>query len=546
MAINNEEFHGGNQSRRSYLKSVIGTGLSFNVLAANRRWATGAESGSWIEQLQHTPDEVPLRRSLSSLLQSDPDGILDSYREAVRVMKELPDEDPRSWRNQAFIHEQGQHGNWLFLPWHRAYLFYFEEICRELSGNPDFALPYWDWIDDPQVPDPFEGGPDNPLYDPSRNITSSRNVALDIEITSVAFDSIVRLLGEPNFLSFGGGRPIPGRPLGSSSGNLEFGAHNIIHGHIGGNMGNVFTAPLDPLFWLHHCMIDYLWWGWNTILEHPNPDDPDWQHASFAGHFVDAQGQRVEDVSVLATLSMPTVYELMDGDPRPVTNDDEVTNLRSLSLGDRSIAQALDERHRSPFDHWSDADPEEGSEETATVDLELVDRVHLDRDLVVRVNHPIHVPTNVLVGDVRPYLTEEDRGRIGLMLTEILPPEHGDFLVRTFVNLPEATTDTDLESPHYAGEFSFLLAGEHTHDHDLSYVVDLTDTIYELDRRGVISGDEPLGVQFVATPFEGRDSDEEFTIGSLDLTVTRSIIDDEVVERNPREGILCPVESTDY
>ena len=32
-----------------------------------------------------------------------------------------------------------------FLPWHRAYLLYFETEMQYLLGDPSFALPYWDW-----------------------------------------------------------------------------------------------------------------------------------------------------------------------------------------------------------------------------------------------------------------------------------------------------------------------------------------------------------------------------------------------------------------
>ena len=53
----------------------------------------------------------------------------------------LPAADGRSWNKQALIHNNHcTHGNWWFLPWHRAYLFYFEAICRKLTGNNDFAL----------------------------------------------------------------------------------------------------------------------------------------------------------------------------------------------------------------------------------------------------------------------------------------------------------------------------------------------------------------------------------------------------------------------
>ncbi|MCA6108064.1 tyrosinase family protein [Bradyrhizobium sp. CNPSo 4026] len=35
---------------------------------------------------------------------------------------------------------------------HRAYIGWFEQICRELSGDPEFALPYWDWTAEPRIP----------------------------------------------------------------------------------------------------------------------------------------------------------------------------------------------------------------------------------------------------------------------------------------------------------------------------------------------------------------------------------------------------------
>ncbi|KAK0462548.1 uncharacterized protein EV420DRAFT_1525493 [Desarmillaria tabescens] len=34
------------------------------------------------------------------------------------------------------------------------------------------------------------------------------------------------------------------------------------HNAVGGDMTDIQTAPNDPLFWLHHSYIDYLWWKW--------------------------------------------------------------------------------------------------------------------------------------------------------------------------------------------------------------------------------------------------------------------------------------------
>ncbi len=77
-----------------------------------------------------------------------------SYKKAIRKMLALPPEDPRNWYRHALIHTLDcPHANWWFLVWHRGYLGWFEQICRELSGDADFALPYWDWTAEPRIPE---------------------------------------------------------------------------------------------------------------------------------------------------------------------------------------------------------------------------------------------------------------------------------------------------------------------------------------------------------------------------------------------------------
>jgi hypothetical protein len=35
-------------------------------------------------------------------------------------------------------------------------------------------------------------------------------------------------------------------------------------------------SPLDPVFWAHHCMVDYCWAKWNIELENNNTNDQAW------------------------------------------------------------------------------------------------------------------------------------------------------------------------------------------------------------------------------------------------------------------------------
>lgn len=89
----------------------------------------------------------------SNTPQAVKDRVLGSYKKAISEMLKLPPEDPRNWYRNALVHTLDcPHGNWWFLVWHRGYIGWFERICRELSGDPDFALPYWDWTKEPSVP----------------------------------------------------------------------------------------------------------------------------------------------------------------------------------------------------------------------------------------------------------------------------------------------------------------------------------------------------------------------------------------------------------
>jgi polyphenol oxidase len=90
------------------------------------------------------------------------------FEDAIKKMKELPDSDPRSFRNQRSIHEAycdkhynvvtvaadgsktkvepfDVHYSSVFAPWHRMYIYFFERILGDLVGDDTFALPYWNW-----------------------------------------------------------------------------------------------------------------------------------------------------------------------------------------------------------------------------------------------------------------------------------------------------------------------------------------------------------------------------------------------------------------
>lgn len=159
------------------------------------------------------------------------------------------------------------HNEELFLPWHRAYLYFFEKSLQDRVAG--VTLPWWDWTNHSEgVPNPYArkrvDRRKNPLYDspiqPSGRPTPSetRTVRRPRDPDELPSTSEVdRVLSNPDFLTF--------------QNQLE-NLHNGVHVWVGGSMGRVPTSAYDPLFWAHHCQIDRLWYLWQ--LRHPGAGVP--------------------------------------------------------------------------------------------------------------------------------------------------------------------------------------------------------------------------------------------------------------------------------
>jgi tyrosinase len=283
--------------------------LRLASLAAAGAGAAGL-LGACTEEQRDKINNRPIRKNIATLAPNDP--IIESYKAAISAMRALPNSDRRNWTRQAQIHNNAcRHRSWLVLPWHRAYLFYFEQICRELSGNEAFALPYWNWTTNPQIPAVF-WDTSSPLFHANRVATSSSSVPASIAGQPV----IDAILNETNFLLFAGD-PVPlnsTAQFGPGAGPLESGPHNSIHGFVGGDMAS-FLSPLDPVFWTHHGRMDELWVEWNILRDNPNTDAEAWAATEFTD-FCDRHGNPVTE-KVIFTVLYPYLSHRYDAQVMP-------------------------------------------------------------------------------------------------------------------------------------------------------------------------------------------------------------------------------------
>ena len=218
-----------------------------------------------------------------------------SLKEGIKRMHRLGDTNPKSWVYQANIHgvylsgakyplwNTCQHGNHYFLPWHRGYLYHFEEILRDLSGDPMLALPYWNYDSlnekDLEIPKMFREGSMcqtwaddencNPLYvdDTNRDagmnrLTNPDSIKVGVpwrlgispgqtleqddycvtSFTSGVSECKKRIAGIGSVIKSFGGQYSPdlsGNPSGNGTsfgkGRLEFNPHDMIHAAVGGS-----------------------------------------------------------------------------------------------------------------------------------------------------------------------------------------------------------------------------------------------------------------------------------------------------------------------
>ncbi|KAJ7100707.1 tyrosinase [Mycena belliarum] len=199
------------------------------------------------------------------------------------------------------IHLVGQ-----FLPWHRRLLNVFETALREECAFHG-VIPYWDWSQDvdsglplarspvfdavhgfggngADVPDyagqfgnltllssagwvaPGAGGGcvlDGPFAAYNLSVgpgTTPTNHCLQRALNDnisgfLSGARVASVLRQPTFEAFR--VELEGAPVTTGM-RLHDGGHNAI----GGEMGDRFSSPGDPIFYLHHAFLDKLWWQW--------------------------------------------------------------------------------------------------------------------------------------------------------------------------------------------------------------------------------------------------------------------------------------------
>jgi len=351
--------------RRSFLLSTALTLMTVPV-KANAGIMHMMHAAKGLDKINFANEPKRTRKAFFDLTDEE----LVNLCKAVGYMRnEYPLHHPLQWDNYATVHamhctEYGVeypqvHWSWNFLPWHRGYLFCLERILANIlttQFNVDgskFALPYWDWTTQKSMPNtkgriasntssPFFGydlskedlissdglGFDNSaLYDGSRG-PSIRNADInpDWELTEDSKQHIEEFLQyiSPEYISMMLAAPSEqfiGRPeidRKTGQGLLEQGPHNDGHDWVGSRigknrtMGTLRSAAKDPMFYMHHGCIDYVW----SQYKQPMPDPKgDWGKQRYTFFDVDGSTFTMSNQEIIEGVTNITYQPSSEGKP---------------------------------------------------------------------------------------------------------------------------------------------------------------------------------------------------------------------------------------
>jgi len=189
--------------------------------------------------------------------------------------------------------DSSEHSNAEFLPWHREYVYRLESAIRDLGGEFScFTLPYWDWSREPMSAEVLAGKAD--LYILQSGLGGDSNgQCLTDNVWGRGYyeplweECLKRDLDyphEPDMCRFWQSTEMMELIDWSSEYSyfrpyLEGSPHALPHICIGGDEGNhmaTFYSPDDPIFYLHHCFIDFIWALWQDCNDYEGTSHSSW------------------------------------------------------------------------------------------------------------------------------------------------------------------------------------------------------------------------------------------------------------------------------
>ncbi|XP_055897259.1 uncharacterized protein LOC106051404 [Biomphalaria glabrata] len=269
-----------NASVSTYVGSVFCWYCEHTVMNLSSAVPSNEETTEYLNEICEKALESPYRRKrqASQCVRKEYRMLTEEernrYHRAVNILKQDTSVPPNKYEAIANIHTGTTnliaHGGPGFLGWHRVYLLIYETALQEV--DPTVCIPYWDSTRDNQLTNPLSSTiwSDSFLGTPQGVVTRG-------PFANWRFGNGQQLMrnagGDGNLLSVRNVQDILSRNSYRDIMNTRVPRYNFeqnhgsVHIYIGGSMSRLTTAPQDPIFFMHHCYMDYLWEQFRSRLK---------------------------------------------------------------------------------------------------------------------------------------------------------------------------------------------------------------------------------------------------------------------------------------
>ncbi|KAL6730885.1 hypothetical protein Aduo_001808 [Ancylostoma duodenale] len=282
------------------------------------------------------PNGQMLKKAIRKEYRMMTDDERQRYHAAIQTLKQNGEYDRISRIHSHSTKVGGAHSGPAFLPWHREYSKRMEFAIRQI--DPSLYLPYWDSTMDGRLARPADsvlftdalaGGTDAQGYVNSGPYLTFRTLEGQPHIKRAVgkqgqtmkdsdIDWVMRQTQVDQVMAFSA--PRQGCPFRTDYNCLEY-THGNGHIFVGGDMFNTATSANDPIFFLHHCFIDFIWEQWRqqrqTRADRETLYPPDNQLCSSPQHFAASQMMPFTPMRNIDGLSNKYTDNLYEYAPRP-------------------------------------------------------------------------------------------------------------------------------------------------------------------------------------------------------------------------------------
>lgn len=211
--------------------------------------------------------DLYVRKSVYSLTDEEETALRDAftqlYQQPVAANQDLVNKFPNKYQElsailDAFGHYQRT--DLLFLPWARAYFWWFEQALRTV--NPDVSLPYWDYTSQTAIEQGL------PTLFTAETYVNANGATVENPLLKAKylypFDTYREVKPNTSLLA-DAARLVPGAMTKDNFVDFSMAIYPVdifSHSYVGGSLANTHSTAYEPLFWFTHCQLDHFWWQW--------------------------------------------------------------------------------------------------------------------------------------------------------------------------------------------------------------------------------------------------------------------------------------------